>query len=71
MVVQDGFGAYVDDAVQIDPPAPSLDPVMPDAKPPDKPVAGVADGTAPCQRGGYDTAHDPHVGLRYDSRIIP
>lgn len=71
MVVQDGFGAYVDDTVQIDPPAPRLDPVMPDAEPPGKPVAGVADGTAPCQQGGYDAAHDPHVCLRYDSRIIP
>ena len=63
MAVRDGPGGYVYDAVQLDPSALGLGPVMPDAEPPGEPVAGVADSTTPCQRAGRDVAHDPQVHL--------
>ena len=60
MVVQNDPCRYVDDAVQLDPSTLCVGPVVPNAKPLDEPVAGVA-GAVPCQRVGHDVAHDPQV----------
>ena len=60
-VVKDGPCGDVYNAVQLDPAALEPDLIVPDAEPPDEPVAGVA-GAVACQRAGrYDIADDPRV----------
>ena len=62
MIVQDGSGRDIDDAVKLDPPALGLGLAVADAEPADEPVARVA-GAVLGQRTGHDVACDPQVNL--------